>query len=268
MANRLSETNRNKTGPGNNAVPSVRHTYRFSNDGIGDYSAWLRRNRKGIFRKRVLRAIALTAVVASSMAAFFLIVLRSGSQRAWADNAAVEIPQGASDIFVNDVSGMSPAKDENVSQPNKPGETVSKSENYQAKEISIGGNAALFRDEDSGAKLEIRDAGGEALSSQNGSVQNVLIRWTTERLSSADVTYDNGGAKKKVSEGGFGYSHALLLSDLDEDKDYVFVIDAHDHRGNKASSEDVKVHTSKKSVSMFERITRRLGNMVNGALKK
>lgn len=220
-------------------------------------------------RKKFFRILAILLVLALLVFVFFwqrrLKALLSVSQ---VPDVATQIPPDTTaDTFANDVSGVSPAIETSTGNQ-KNLIAVSKSEKYQIKEISFGSNTQLLTSETETMPLNVTDVRSEMLSSKDGSQTNLLIRWKTNKMAASEVTYENGGISKKLSEGGFGYSHALVLSDLEQSKRYTFSILATDRWSNQKKSEDFSIYTGKKNASVFDLITQQFNQIFSWAIKK
>lgn len=194
------------------------------------------------------------------------------SQRA----VVAQIPPDAENVFANDISGVSTAVETQGQNAGGNGDVekrqtdaaFSKSEKYQIREISFGGSPEILSGETESMPLAVTDVRSEMLSSRDGSQSNLLINWKTSKMAVSDVTYDKGGVSKKLSESGFGYSHALLLSDLDQSQRYTFVITAIDRWGNQSSSENFSVFTGEKTASIIDVITSQFQDIFSWAVRK
>ena len=223
--------------------------------------------KKIIFKKRAMHKIAIFLVIFLAIGGALLSWSRGQAQKNAQQDVAVELPKDNSNVFVNDVTGVSTAveSDPKKDKADEVKGIYSKSEHYLVKEVSFGGNAVLLSGEEENTALKITDIRSEVLASRDGLQSKLLISWKTNKLSQSDVIYDNGGPSKKLSEPGFGYTHALVLSDLEQEKRYTFFIKGTDHWGISASSENFSVYTSKKAASVFELIAGQFSDMFGWA---
>lgn len=144
------------------------------------------------------------------------------------------------------------------------------SENFRAESIVIGGEAELFVPEDDLSSLEITDIRGEAFVEKNKQEVRLVITWQTSKLSQAEIEYSKGsGQTPQVAlEEGFGISHSITISGLDQASTYVYTINSSDRFGNTVSSEQYAVYTGSKTVSLFDLIADAVGEVFGWAVKK
>ena len=222
-------------------------------------------------RKKTIRILAILLVALLAVGVYFWQKRQSVKNTVVQQDVAAQIPKDTTtNTFANDVSGVSPAIDNSPGAPQATPDqvAVSKSEKYQIREISFGNSAQLLTSETEGMALEISDVRSEMLSSKDGSQTNLLIRWKTNKMAISDINYENGGIVKKLSEGGYGYSHALVLSDLEQSKRYTFSIGVTDRWNNQKQSENFSVYTGKKNASVFDLITQQFNQIFSWAIKK
>jgi hypothetical protein len=252
----------------NNADFSGEKIHKTTEIDAGDQSSSSFWGRK-IFGQWIFRFGVVFLVVLLIAGALFFLWQRQRSidQQNAEPDVAAQLPADTTNSFVNDVSGVSPAVEQNQDNAVPPG-VISKSENFQLKEVSFGGSAELLSNESESLQLKISDVRSEILTSKDGSQSEVLIRWKTNKMASSSVDYDKSGISKKLSEGGFGYSHALILTDLEQSKRYVFVISAQDRWGNQTNSENFSIYTGAKVASIFELITQQFEDIFGWAIKK
>jgi hypothetical protein len=218
--------------------------------------------------KKIARLLLVLLVIGSAVGIFFWQRNRNSAQNKPQPDVATQIPADAGNTFANDVSGVSPAIDSSTAEGDLAAKAFLKSEQYQISEISFGGSSELLLSETASLPLQVNSVRSEMLSSKDGSQSNLLIRWKTNKMASSDVSYDSGGAPKKLSEGGFGYSHALVLADLEQSQRYTFVISAVDRWGNESHSENFSVYTGKKQASVIDLITAQFKDIFSWAVKK
>ncbi|MBP7811625.1 MAG: hypothetical protein KA054_02155 [Candidatus Moranbacteria bacterium] len=144
------------------------------------------------------------------------------------------------------------------------------SENFRAESIIIGGEAELFVPEDDLSSFEIADIRGEAFAEKSKQEIRLVITWKTNKLSQAEIEYSKGSgqAPKVVLEEGFGISHSITISGLDQASTYVYMIKSSDRFGNTVSSEQHAVYTGSKTVSLFDLIADAVGEVFGWAVKK
>ena len=223
-------------------------------------------------RKKLFKIVTILLLLALLAGVYFWQQKQNSKKVAPQADVAVQIPKDVNtNTFANDVSGVSPAIDNSPGAPQaalQDQSAVSKSEKYQIREISFGNSAQLLTSETEGMMLEISDVRSEMLSSKDGSQSNLLIRWKTNKMAISDINYENNGISKKLSEGGYGYAHALVLSDLEQSKRYTFSIKVTDRWNSQKQSENFSVYTGKKNASVFDLITQQFNQIFSWAIKK
>lgn len=144
------------------------------------------------------------------------------------------------------------------------------SENYRAESIVIGGEAELFVPEDDLSSLEITDIRGESFTEKNKQEVRLTVTWQTNKLSQAEIEYSKGSGQtpKVASEEGYGISHSITISGLDQASTYVYIIKSKDRFGNAVDSEQHAVYTGSKTVSLFDLIADAVGEVFGWAVKK
>ncbi len=217
--------------------------------------------------KKIPKLLLVLLVIALVVGLFFWQRSRNLVQSPAPQDVATQIPADAGNTFANDVSGVTPAIDSSAATADQLAKTFLKSEQYQVREISFGGSSELLLSETASLPLQINNVRSEMLSSKDGSQSNLLIRWKTNKMASSDVSYDKGGISKKLLEGGFGYSHALVLADLEQSQRYTFMISAVDRWGNEGHSENFSVYTGKKQASVIDLITAQFKDIFSWAVK-
>ncbi|MEI7891398.1 MAG: hypothetical protein WCI36_05555 [bacterium] len=149
-------------------------------------------------------------------------------------------------------------------------ETAGVSEHYRIKNVSIGGGSnVVLSNISEGLTLAITDVHSETLMSRDGKKTKLLISWKTNKLAKSEIKYSkNGnGAEKNIKEDGYGFSHALILNDLEQSTRYVFGVSANDRSGKVVSSDALAVFTGAKPVSVFDLISNQMGDIFGWALK-
>jgi hypothetical protein len=183
----------------------------------------------------------------------------------------VEIPAGSDHVFVNDVSGASTSDSKPVASDAKAdqGTPAMGSENYKLKEVTFGtGSVAMYSSETESQPLMITDVHSEVMSGNSDADVKLLVTWKTDKLARAMVKYDKGGASRTLTEGGYGFSHALVLADLERATRYTFNIVGTDRWGNKATSDTFNAYIGKKNASVFELIAQQFSDMFGWARRK
>jgi hypothetical protein len=232
--------------------------------------------KEGFVRKNKKQLAIVGAVVLLAAGAWIWQAARSKTNTATdlqKNEVEVKIPEGSDHVFVNDVSGPSVSKTETEAEGSdaiEKNETGSMgSESFRLKEVTFGtGSVALYSAETENDPLSITDVHSEVMSGNNENNVKLLVTWKTDKLAKAVVKYDKGGASRTLAEGGYGFSHALVLSNLERATRYTFNIVGSDRWGNTATSDTFNAYIGKKSASVFELIAQEFSKMFGWANKK
>lgn len=231
--------------------------------------------KRKMLRMKILKIIGVIMLALLIIAAAFVMYTRNKQKKSNAEainQVTVEIPAGQDHVFVSD----SVANNEQDSV--KPVATViktedkglaGKSENYQIKNISIGGSSVILASEDENLELKITEVHSETLLSKDGKKTEMLLSWKTNKLGKSEIKYSKNGAEaeKSIKEDGYGFSHALILSSLEQSTRYLFTVSAIDRSGNGATSDTLAIFTGTKPVSVFDLISNQMGDIFGWALK-
>lgn len=144
------------------------------------------------------------------------------------------------------------------------------SENYKIEQIRFGGDTSITVDDSEGLPVEIYNVKNEPFSNRKGDELRVVITWRSNKLTSAEIEYakSNGQNPKTISEGGFAFSHSVVLSDLEQGAAYLYRIKSKDRWGNANTSEYFGVYTGSKAVSIFEMIGKVFNDIFGWAVNK
>lgn len=144
------------------------------------------------------------------------------------------------------------------------------SENYKIEQIRFGGDTSITVDDSESLPVEIYNVKNEPFSNRKGDESRVVITWRSNKLTSAEIEYakSSGQNPKTVSEGGFAFSHSVVLSDLEQGSAYLYRIKSKDRWGNANTSEYFGVYTGSKAVSIFEMIGKAFNDIFGWAVNK
>jgi hypothetical protein len=231
--------------------------------------------KKKMLRNKILKIIGIIALLLIIITAASAVYSRNKQAKTNAEainQVAVEIPAGQDHAFVGDstantqqdsvktVAAVVSAEDKGV---------AGKSENYQIKNISIGGSSVILASEDENLELKITEVHSETLLSKDGKKTEMLLSWKTNKLGKSEVKYSKNGAdgERSIKEDGYGFSHALILSSLEQSTRYLFTVNAIDRSGNGATSDTLAIFTGTKPVSVFDLISNQMADIFGWALK-
>lgn len=143
------------------------------------------------------------------------------------------------------------------------------SENYRVREMSFGGASGVFALEADSGELKVSEVRSIIIPAKDDTQAGVLISWKTNKLSRSTVHYaKDGSAQRLVAEKSFGFSHALLIPELEIGKRYTYAITARDRAGAQASSDNFALFVSAKPESVFDLISQEFNGMFGWAISK
>lgn len=226
--------------------------------------------QKKALKKKILKIAGSVSIVLLMIIAGASVYLRNKNSQQIAapiKQAQIEIPQDKDHIIVNETGDVS--KEQNNLAENDSRGIAGKSENFQIKDIAIGGASVVLAAETETLPLKVLDVRSEMLMTKDGKKMQVLVSWKTNKLAKSEVKYakDGKGAEKNIKEYGYGFSHALVLNNLEQATRYVFTVSATDRSGNNSVSDALAVYTGSKPVSVFDLISNEMGNIFGWALK-
>lgn len=143
------------------------------------------------------------------------------------------------------------------------------SENYKIKQIRFGGDVAVLSGSQDNLPLEIYDIRSETLSTKKGEDPKLLLTWKTNKLAVSEIEYSkqNSQNAKTIKEDNYGFSHSVLVSDLDMATAYTFMISSKDRWGNTKTSNLYAAYTGSKVMSIFELIAETVNDIFGWAIK-
>jgi len=260
---------------------TIKYTNDFSDATTGDAAQLAalegrsqRSLKESFFRKNRSRIIAVCAVVLLAIGAGVWQLRKkatSVNSAVGSSAVSVQIPAGSDHVFVNDVSGVSssPAVPADQTGAANSSATSMGSENFQLKEVTFGtGSVALYSGESENDPLAISNVHSQVMTGSDDSDVKLLITWDTNKLARATIQYDKGGPQTTLAEGGYGFSHALVLADLQRATRYTFTIVGADRWGNTAHSDTFNTYVGQKSASVFDLISQQFSAMFGWAIKK
>lgn len=149
------------------------------------------------------------------------------------------------------------------------------SENFKASQMSLGGGMVLATTEET-QPLEIYDIKSESFitGKKEGSAGDtkeevkLVVSWKTNKLAMSELAWskNNGQDPKSVSEGSFGFNHAIVLTQIEPRTSYVYKIKGRDHWGTEVDSDSFGIFTASKPVSVFDLISNQINDIFGWAI--
>jgi len=230
-------------------------------------------SKKMELKKKVLKIAGISFLLLMMIAASAAVYFRNKNAQqssAVKQQVQMEIPKNEDHIFVNESGNVSKEQNAVVVAGDDLKGIAGKSENYKIKDIAIGGANIVLAAETEALPLKAMDVRSEMLMTKDGKKMQVLISWKTNKLAKSEVKYakDGKGAEKNIKEYGYGFSHALVLNNLEQATRYVFTVSVTDRSGNVSVSDAIAVYTGSKPVSVIELISSEMESIFGWALKK
>lgn len=143
------------------------------------------------------------------------------------------------------------------------------SENYKARELSVGGATVILASAEN-LPLEITDVRSESFVSGKKEEVKVVVSWRTNKPAVSEINYskNNGQNSKIISEDSFGFTHSVVLSGLEGRTSYVYSIKCRDKWGAEKNSDYFGIYTASKPVSVFDMIAKAFGDAFGWAVRK
>lgn len=144
------------------------------------------------------------------------------------------------------------------------------SENFRVGDIAIAGEAEFLLTEDTIAPLTVSNIRGDTFSEKNSQDVSLIVSWRTNKLARSEITYSKGAGQpeRTVREAQYGFTHSLIIPDLDSGSTYIYVIRTSDRFGNAVASEAHAVYTGSREASLFDLIAEAVGDIFGWALKE
>src|SRR6266568_204559 len=142
------------------------------------------------------------------------------------------------------------------------------SENYKIKQINFGGGDISLANGNNDNNLQVLDVRSELLMTKDQKDYRFLISWRTNKLAESEINYSKAGASAKlIKESGYGFTHSVVLTQLEAGSAYSYVIKTTDQWGNAVTSDKYAMYTSSRALSVFDLITKEFSGMFGWAMK-
>lgn len=143
------------------------------------------------------------------------------------------------------------------------------SENFKMDSVIFGGDTALLVDNDELMPIEISEVKNEAFLSKKGDESKIIISWKSNKLTMSEVTYakNNGQNPKTISDGGFGFSHSVIITGLEMGTGYLYKIKSTDRWNNTNETDYFGFYSGSQTVSVFQLIAKEFQGIFGWAIK-
>ncbi|MBT3356534.1 hypothetical protein HN784_04925 [bacterium] len=149
-------------------------------------------------------------------------------------------------------------------------EPVFKSENYQIKQVTFGGDITIPLDDAQNRSLEIEDVISELLTTSDQEDVKLVVSWKTNKpaISTIDYGKDLNSAKETIEESSYGFTHSTILSGLDYSSAYSYTIKTKDRWDNEFDSKEFAFYTGAPKVSLIDLLFGAFADVFGWAVKK
>ncbi len=149
-------------------------------------------------------------------------------------------------------------------------ETVLKSENYQIKQVTFGGDTIIPIDDSQNRNLEIEDVTSELLTTRDQEDVKLVVSWKTNKPATSVIDYgkDLNSSKETIKEDSYGFAHSAVLSGLDYSSAYSYRIKANDRWNNELDSKEFAFYTGAPKVSLVDLLFGAFSDVFSWAIKK
>lgn len=225
-------------------------------------------------RKKDAAVLFVILVVVAAVGTFF-VRQYVDKKRAAKNDIIIDLPTDKEFVFISDnkndeqVANSSEQAGINRSESRQNGLQSYKSENFSMEKISIGGSDANIYEDEDAANFEITGVRSDWINPGDAKELKLLIVWKTSKLAKSRVVYSSSASDAKtLSEDGFGFTHAVVIANLEVAKRYSYKIMVDDKWGNKIESGEFSAYMSVKKDSVFDLISKEVDKMFGWALKK
>lgn len=148
-------------------------------------------------------------------------------------------------------------------------EPVLRSENYQIKQVTFGGDITIPLDDAQNRNLEIEDVTSELLTTTDQEDVKLIVSWRTNKSATSNIDYgkDLNSSKEGIKEDGYGFAHSAILSDLDYSAAYSYRIKVKDRWDNEFDSKEFAFYTGAPKVSLIDLLFGAFSDVFGWAIK-
>jgi len=149
-------------------------------------------------------------------------------------------------------------------------EPIFKSENYQIKQVTFGGDVTIPLDDSQNRNLEIEDVSSELLTTRDQEDVKLVVSWKTNKPATSILDYgkDLNNSKETIKEDNYGFTHSAVLSSLDYSSAYSYRIKIEDRWVNEIDSKEFAFYTGAPKVSLVDLLFGAFSDVFSWAIKK
>lgn len=219
----------------------------------------------GLRHLLLINSMAAVAAFVAIGGIYFSISQKLESEKAFAANGyeLAAVPSTVSDE--GHVLGEETVDDKQLAM--KAG--ILASENYQISEVAFGGDVAVMDNDHNGGSLEISNVRSETLTSKDQKDNKIMVTWKTNKLAKSEliITRNGSAEEKKFGESEYGFTHSIVVSELEPSTTYMYAISGEDRWGNVAKTDQFGAYIGAKPESIFELIAKNFSEMFQWATK-
>jgi len=144
------------------------------------------------------------------------------------------------------------------------------SENFIIKQVSFNSDTILNGNDSANLPIEIYNVKSDVFTDGKSGESEVVITWKSNKSTYAEISYakNNGQKSSVVKEGGYGFSHSVIISNLDQGAGYIYKITSKDRWGNSQTSDYFGIYSGSRAVSIFELVGKAFNEIFGWAINK
>lgn len=142
------------------------------------------------------------------------------------------------------------------------------SENFTIKQVSFGGDIIIATDDSENLPIEISNVRSDIFLTKNSEESKLVVTWESNKLTHSEISYaKNNGQKTSIArESGYGFSHSIIISGLEQGTGYIYQIKSKDRWNNSYTSGYFGVYAGSRAVSVFELVGKAFNNIFGWAI--
>lgn len=211
--------------------------------------------------------VTIISIIVIFLVAFFLFLwLRNQSKNTSetigkSDLGTTLVKKNSSDTFLAENNAKTTA--EIINQTND-----LSSENFTIKQVSFGGDISIAAEDSENIPIEISNVRSDIFLTKNSDESKLVISWESNKLTSSEISYakNNGQKTSVVREKGYGFSHSVIISGLEQGTGYIYRIKSQDRWNNSYTSSYFGVYAGSRAVSVFELVGKAFNDIFGWAI--
>lgn len=218
---------------------------------------------------KVKRAVTIISVIVIFLVAIFLFL--------WLENQSKNTPEATEKNDSGVVLVKENSNNTNILLAENNAETVAEiinqkndlsSENFTIKQVGFGGNIAIAADDSDQMPIEISNVRSDIFLTKNSEESKLVVTWESNKLTYSEISYakNNGQKTSVIRESGYGFSHSVIIPDLEQGAGYIYQIKSRDRWNNSHTSGYFGVYAGSRAVSVFELVGKAFNDIFGWAI--